>query len=227
MVPTEWGPVVAGVATRLETSSELLALTFDACGGPHGSGVDHALLELLIREQIPATLFLNARWIDANPQVTESLMSNPLFEVANHGAHHRPLSVTGRSAYGIAGCASVSEVVDEVASNHERLTTLLGHPPMFFRSGTAFYDEVAAQIVSALGETPVSFAVNGDAGATLSVSEIGRTLSNPPPGAVVLMHMNQPTRSTAAGLAAALPSLRARGSRFVTLSGAGVSMAHL
>jgi len=200
-----------------------MALTFDACGGPHGSGVDRPLIDLLDRERVPATLFLNERWIDANPAMTEALIANPLFEIANHGTRHRPLSVTGRSAYGIAGCSSAAEAVDEVASNHARLTALLGHPPRFFRSGTAYYDEIGAAIVAALGETPVSFSVNGDAGATFSAGQIVRTLADPPPGAIVLMHMNQPRHATASGVAAALPALRGRGTRFVTLSGSGLT----
>ena len=219
-VPTEWGTAVTGVDTRLGTGELLLALTFDACGGPNGSGVDRALIDLLGRERLPATLFLNERWIDANPQVTSELIADPLFEIANHGTHHKPLSVTGRSAYGIRGCASPWEVAEEIESNHARLSGLLGHPPRFFRSGTAFYDEIGAEIVTALGETPVSFAVNGDAGATFSVAQIGRALSTPPPGAIVLMHMNRPRGSTARGLAASLPALRSRGTKFVTLSGA-------
>ena len=219
-VPTQWGTAVDGVGTRLDATGAVIALTFDACGGPHGSAVDQDLIVLLEREQLPATLFLNQRWMMANPQVTDSLIANPLFEIANHGTHHKPLSTVGKSAYGIVGCASPAEVADEVESNHDRLTALIGHPPRFFRSGTAHYDEVAAEIVSALGETPVSFAINGDAGATYTVVEIGRALAHPPPGAIVLMHMNQPRRATAEGLAAALPALRAKGTTFVTLSGA-------
>ena len=222
-MPTQWGTNVSGVNTRLDTTEPVMALSFDACGGIHGSGVDQALIDLLNHEDLPATLFLNERWIDANPQVTDSLIANPLFEIANHGTHHRPLSVTGRSAYGITGCTSPAEVIDEVESNWARLAALLGHPlPKFFRSGTAYYDEIGAAIVTALGETPVSFATNGDAGGTFSVAQIGRALGEPPPGTIVLMHMNQPGRSTARGLAAALPALRTRGTRFVTLSGANL-----
>ena len=225
-MPTQWGTDVTGVNTRLDTTDPIMALSFDACGGIHGSGVDQALIDLLNQEQLAATLFLNERWIDANPQVTDSLIANPLFEIANHGTHHKPLSVTGRSAYNIAGCASAAEVIDEVESNHHRLTALLGHPPTFFRSGTSYYDEIGAAIVTALGEIPVSFAINGDAGGSFSVAQIGRALAEPPPGAIVLMHMNQPHRSTARGLAVALPALRARGTRFVTLSGAHLPAAH-
>ena len=224
--PHEWGTDVDGVSTRLDTTSPILALTFDACGGPHGAKFDAGLIDLLVHEQLPATLFLNGRWIDANPGLAELLAAHPLFELANHGTHHRPLSVTGRSAYGITGCASAAEVVDEIASNHERLRAITGRAPRFFRSGTAYYDEVGAQIVSALGEVPVSFAVNGDAGATFSAPQIVRSLAHPPPGAIVLMHMNHPTGSTAAGLAAALPNLRTLGVEFVGLSTSGLSLRH-
>ncbi len=36
-IPQEWGEVVKGVKTRLNTDQKVLALTFDACGGPIGS----------------------------------------------------------------------------------------------------------------------------------------------------------------------------------------------
>ncbi len=68
--------------------------------------------------------------------------------IANHGTRHRPLSVTGRSAYGIAGTRSAGEVYDEVAGNQAKLTRLLGVPPRFFRSGTAYCDDIAARIVT-------------------------------------------------------------------------------
>ena len=41
----------------------------------------------------------------------------PLFELANHGTRHRPLSVTGRSAYGIDVAARI------VAAMGDRLVT--------------------------------------------------------------------------------------------------------
>lgn len=64
--PLQWGETVTGVKTRLATDKPVLALTLDGCGGAKGKGVDSRLMEFLIRENIPATLFVNARWIDAN-----------------------------------------------------------------------------------------------------------------------------------------------------------------
>jgi peptidoglycan/xylan/chitin deacetylase (PgdA/CDA1 family) len=40
---------------------------------------------------VPATLFVNARWIEANPRQFRQLAADPLFEIANHGTEHRPL----------------------------------------------------------------------------------------------------------------------------------------
>ena len=225
--PTQWGLDVTGVdhtvADPGAATAPTMALTFDACGGPGSDGVDTALLDLLEREQLPATLFLNARWVGANPAAVQRILAQPLWEVGNHGTRHLPLSVNGRSAYGIAGTRSADEVVDEVWANHEQLRRLTGAAPKWFRSGTAHYDEVATTIVAELGEQPVGFVVNGDAGATLSARAVTAALTTAPPtpGAVAIMHMIRPGGGTAPGLAAALPALRARGTRFVTLSGGG------
>ena len=92
--PTQWGMDLPGIATSFAAAGQQLALTFDACDG----ACDDALLDTLQRNSIPATMFLNARWIDANPARARQLAANPLFEIGNHGTRHVPLSVTGRSA---------------------------------------------------------------------------------------------------------------------------------
>ncbi|MFD4397012.1 polysaccharide deacetylase family protein [Kitasatospora sp. NPDC058478] len=216
--PKEWGMEVAGVVTKLPAGESATALTFDACGGPGGNGYDADLIDFLRKRSVPATLFLNARWIDANPDVFEKLAADPLFEIGNHGTVHRPLSVTGRSAYGIAGTGGVGEVYDEVAGNAHKLAGLLGHPVRFFRSGTAHYDDVAARVVADLGERAAGFTVNGDGGATLSAAEVRQEIAAAPPGAIVICHMNHPGGGTAPGVVAAVPGLLAAGRRFVRLS---------
>jgi peptidoglycan/xylan/chitin deacetylase (PgdA/CDA1 family) len=224
-VPTQWGVDVDGVHTRLVDAgapgAPTLALTFDACGGPGGSGIDQTLVDLLVDQQVPATLFLNLRWIDANPALAEQLAASDLFELGNHGSRHLPLSVTGASAYGIVGTASATEAADEVWANHQRLIELTGQAPRWFRSGTAHYDEVATAIAVELGEQPVGFTTNGDLGATASQAQVAAALVGAPAGGIVLAHMNQPAGATAAGVADALPALRAAGTRLVTLSAAG------
>jgi peptidoglycan/xylan/chitin deacetylase (PgdA/CDA1 family) len=216
--PDTWGFGGPGVVRDLDTSRRVIALTFDACGGRGGSGYDQALIGFLRRREVPATLFLNSRWIDANPAAFGRLAGEPLFEIANHGTRHLPLSVTGRSAYGISGTRNAGEVYDEVALNQAKLSRLLGVPPRFFRAGTAYCDDVAARIVTAMADRLVSFSVNGDGGATFTPWQVRSTVTAAPGGSIVICHMNHPESGTAQGIAASVPNLQARGYRFVRLS---------
>ncbi|HVK24142.1 MAG TPA: polysaccharide deacetylase family protein [Actinokineospora sp.] len=209
--PTAFGLTVPGVVTRMPGPT--VALTFDACGGPGGSGYDHALITTLRELGTPATLFLNARWIDANPAAFRDLAADPLFDIGNHGTRHLPLSVTGRAAYGIAGTRDVAEAYDEVAANHTALTQAMGRPPAFFRSGTAHYDDVATRVVADIGERVIGFDINADSGARFSPGQVKHAMAGAGPGSIVIAHMNHPGSGTARGMAHALPDLLARGLR--------------
>lgn len=213
--PTQWGMSLPGIVTTFSPTGRQLALTFDACD----RACDDGLLDTLQRNDVPALLFVCSKWIDANPGRTEQLAANPLFEIGNHGTRHVPLSVTGRSAYGIVGTASASEVVDEVSGEQARLTALTGKAPTFFRTGTAHYDDVAVQIVGDLGLTPVGFSVNADAGATAPAAAVSAAIAHAAPGSIVLAHVNHPRSGTGAGVAAAVPAMLAAGWQFVPLAG--------
>ena len=216
--PHTWGFDAPGVVRALPATQRVIALTFDACGGRGGTGYDQSLIDFLRQREVPATLFLNSRWIDANPAAFRRLAGEPLFEIANHGTRHRPLSVTGRSAYGSTGTRNAGEVYDEVVGNQIKLTRLLGFAPRFFRSGTAYCDDIAARIVTALGERFVSFSVNADGGATFTPGQVRSAVTAAGDGSIVICHMNHPERGTARGIAAAVPYLLAFGYRFVRLS---------
>lgn len=211
LTPSEWGLEIPGVLTRMD--SDGVALTLDACGGPSGDGYDAALIDGLIERNVPATLFLNMRWIDSNPELAAELANNPLFEIGNHGATHRPLSVNGQSAYGIVGTGSALDAAHEVLDNHLRILELTGKAPRFFRSGTAHYDDVGIQIAQALDEEVLGFSVNGDAGATFDAATVRAQVAGAPPGSIVIAHMNQPGSGTAEGLLAGVDDLLFRGIR--------------
>jgi peptidoglycan/xylan/chitin deacetylase (PgdA/CDA1 family) len=213
--PTQWGTSLPGVATTFATSGRQIALTFDACRG----ACDDALLATLERNAVPALLFLSSKWIDANPGRAEQLAANPLFEIGNHGTRHVPLSLTGRSAYGIRGTQSADEVVTEVWTNHTRIAALTGKPPIWFRPGTAYYDDVAVAIVNELGERPLGFRVDADNGAKASAARVRSAITGAAPGSVVLAHMNHPESGTAAGVSDAITALRASGWEFVSVTG--------
>lgn len=219
--PQHWGLDIPGVVrTGADAGSahpDRVFLTLDACGGPHGSGVDERLIAGLQAAGVPATLFLNLRWIEAHAELARTLAADPLFELANHGTAHLPLSVTGQAAYGIAGTANAREAAMEVWRNHVALTELTGRAPRWFRPGTAHLDDVALSIVQALGERVLGFTVNGDGGATFAPAVVAAEVGATGHGGVVIAHMNQPHSGTADGILAAVPVLRGRGLEFALL----------
>ncbi|MDT8860933.1 polysaccharide deacetylase family protein [Alkalihalobacillus sp. MEB130] len=215
--PKQWGEKVDGVKTHMVTDEKVIALTFDACGGPYGNGYDEELIAFLRQEQVPATLFINERWIIEHEELFLNLANDPLFQIENHGTAHVPLSVTGKSAWGIDGTLTPEEVKEEVLGNQHTIQNLTGQAPTLFRSGTAFYDEVAVEIVQELGLEVVNFDVLGDAGATFSATEVHQAISKATSGSIVLLHMNQPQSGTAEGVKMAVQDLREKGYEFVTL----------
>lgn len=213
--PTRWGTDLRGITAMVRPAGRVAALTFDACGGPGGDGYDAALVDLLRAEQVRATLFLNQRWVAANPRAFADLAADPLFDIADHGTRHVPLSVTGRAAYGIAGTRDPGQVYDEVVGNALDLERRLHRPITLVRPGTAHYDDVAVQIVRDLGMVPVGFDVNGDAGATFTPRQVQAAMRTVRSGSIVIAHLNHPGHGTAAGMALALPRLKRAGFRFV------------
>ncbi|MDH6246386.1 polysaccharide deacetylase family protein [Mycobacterium sp. OTB74] len=216
--PTQWGEALPGVGRSFSPAGRQIALTFDACRG----GCDDALLDTLQANAVPAVLFLNGRWIDEHPDRASKLAANPLFDIGNHGTRHVPLSVTGRSAYGIAGTRSAAEVVDEVWANHQKIISVTGRAPTWFRPGTAHYDDVAVEIVHELGEQPLGFTVDADAGATAPAAKVRANMLGAAPGAIVIAHMNHPESGTHAALADVIPQMRSAGWEFVSLAGRDV-----
>lgn len=207
--PAWFGLDGPGVVSSLDSSDEVV-LTFDACGGSQ-LGYDAALVEVLRRHEAPATLFVNRSWALANWRVVSDLAADPLFELANHGDRHLPLSVAGAAAYGIGGTRDVGEAYDEIARTHRLLRLLWDFEPRWFRPGTAHVDDVGAELAAYLGTPVVGFTVNGDSGATLGAAAVEASLLTLAPGGIALAHMNHPGSGTAAGVDAAIPRLREQG----------------
>lgn len=216
--PRYWGLEAPGSLIRLAPGTPGVAVTVDFCGGLGGNGYDHRLLTALRERQVPATLFLNSRWIAANPATAQQLAADPLFELANHGTSHRPLSTTGKAAYGIPGTQNAGEVYDEVMISDAILTQLSGTRPRFFRPGTAHLDDVAADIVGRLGLVPTGFSINADGGATYPAPTVAREAAKARPGDIIICHGNHPGAGSAEGMALALDNLSSRGTRFVHLT---------
>jgi peptidoglycan/xylan/chitin deacetylase (PgdA/CDA1 family) len=193
-----------------------VALTLDACSGAY----DAALIEHLVRLRVPATVFVTSRWLKANPVGTAQLLAQrELFELQNHGTAHVPAVLgSGRRLFGMAGVQDLAGLTAEVSGAAAQIKLLTGQAPRYFRGAGAAYDAAAISAIEALGHQVAGFSVNADGGATLSAAAVAKNLSRLQAGDVVLAHMNHPQSGTAAGFAAALPALLAKGFNFVKLS---------
>ena len=214
------GPQKFGMflAHTVRSGQRRVSLTFDACGGSRGSRYDEAVIATLRHHEVPATLFLNSRWIATTSARAAELAVDPLFEIGNHGWNHVPLTVAGQSAYGITGTKSAGDAYDEIVRGLDAVAELTGARPRWFRPGTAWADDVGIAIARRIGVEVVSFSINADAGATASKAEIIANLKKARRRDVTLAHFNQPGGKTAEGLAAALPRMLRDGRHFGTLS---------
>jgi peptidoglycan/xylan/chitin deacetylase (PgdA/CDA1 family) len=131
---------------------------------------------------------------------------------------HKPASVNGRSIYGIEGTKDANELVEEIELNARKIEAISGKRPKLYRSGTAYYDEVAVEIAAELRHEVAGFSVLGDAGATYSAAQVRAALLRAAQGDVILCHMNHPESGTGAGIIAAVPELKRRGFSFVRMS---------
>lgn len=217
--PKQWGENVSGVVTTFHTPKKEIALTFDACGGSvRSSQFDAGLINFLSDNHIPATLFINSRWIQSNPEIFARLATNPLFEIANHGTAHHPLSVNGKSIYNIPGTVSAEDVAHEINGNGDLIEKLTGKRPRFFRSGTAYYDEQAVIIAHQNGVEIAGFSILGDAGATFSAPKVAQQLESAHSGDILIFHMNHPEGGTREGVIEGVTKLKAEGFSFIRLS---------
>lgn len=202
-------------STQINKKNNTIALTLDACSGAY----DDDLIQFLIRNRIPATLFITKKWINSNPKGSQILKNNlDLFALEDHGENHIPAVIgKGRKVYGIAGEPDLLHLRREVLEGAKAIYNLSGTHAHWYRGATAIYDRQAALEIEKLGFKIAGFSVNADAGGTLSQSKIIENMRHVKAGDVVLAHMNKPRGYTAEGFSITLLELLKRGLVFVKL----------
>lgn len=195
-------------------SAPQVALTLDACAG----GIDTRILDALIENRIPATLFITGVWLNANPQAAAILAQHAdLFEVENHGAEHIPAVIGSEKPYGITPAGTPEAVMAEVTGGAFFVQSFFGHQPGWYRDATALYSPDAIDLIKQAGFRIGGFSLNGDAGASFSTDLTAKTIGAAEDGDVIIAHVNQPARPAGAGVVEGILALKARGYSFVRL----------
>ncbi len=200
----------ADVITRLPTSENVIALTFDACEAGKPVAFDRALLDYLLDQRIPFTVFVTGRFVQTNTQDVTELSKLDFVEIENHSWNHPnnmdrlPLDV----------------VRDEVTRGEAAITSAIGRKPQFFRFPAGNYNAAALAVVEGLGYKVVHWSwASGDPSPLESRDGLIRrvqTLTRP--GQILIFHINGRGVHTAEALPVIVADLRKRGYRFAKLS---------
>ncbi|MFO1025616.1 MAG: polysaccharide deacetylase family protein [Acetobacteraceae bacterium] len=191
-----------------------VALTLDACGG----GADMRVISLLLERSIPATIFVTALWLQANPSTLALLRARPdLFSLQNHGEHHVPPVLGQRRIYGLAVAGTLDAVRQEVDAGAAAVVAAGAPRPTWYRGATALYSEAALQAIEAAGFRIAAYSLNADRGASLPAASVAARVAAAVSGDIIIGHINQPHRQSGAGLAAGIAELHRAGAAFVTL----------
>ncbi|WP_284776827.1 polysaccharide deacetylase family protein [Agrobacterium sp. lyk4-40-TYG-31] len=191
-----------------------VAITLDACMGK----TDFRILDTLVNEQIPATIFVTARWLKHNPEALAIMMAHSdLFELENHGENHIPAVDKPVSIYGIAAAGSEAAVEQEVEGGRLAIVAATGHQPQWFRGATAKYTASSMTTINRLGERVAGYSINGDGGSLLGAGATAKHIASAKDGDVIISHINQPTHEAGEGVVKGLLALKARGVIFTRL----------
>ena len=204
------GQARADVITRLPTTENVIALTFDACEAGKPVAFDRAVLDYLLDHRIPFTVFVTGRFVQTNTEDVAELSKLDFVEIENHSWSH-PNNMDH---------LPLEKVRDQVTRAEAEITTVIGHKPQFFRFPAGNYSPAALALVEGLGYKVVHWSwATGDPSPLESRDGlIRRVQALTRPGHILIFHINGRGVHTAEALPVVIADLEKRGFRFAKLS---------
>lgn len=215
-------------SVKLPKGDKSIALTFDLCEQRGEiAGYDGAIFKTLRDEAVKATLFAGGKWMRSHRDRTEQLMSDPLFEIANHSETHRNLRLlkpadaaheilapeqafeTARAGLAERQCARQQPASLDAVQSHLR----------YFRFPFGACNPASMTAVNDAGFVAIQWSLStGDPDPHASADAIAAAARNVKPGDIVIMHANGRGWNTAKALPKFIATLKARGFTFVTVT---------
>jgi peptidoglycan-N-acetylglucosamine deacetylase len=221
-------PELRGAIRRVELpkGKKLIALTLDLCEQPGEiAGYDGAIFDYLRANKVKATLFTGGKWMRSHDGRTRQLMTDPLFEMANHASAHRNLRLLSGPALSgeITGPQRAYEAIRHAASADQCLAPHVTSTPErmgLFRFPYGACNDASLAAVNDAGLLAIQWDVStGDPSPGTTAEEIAKSMvEGVRPGSIIIAHANGRGFHTSAGLPLAIPKLKAAGYTFVTVS---------
>jgi peptidoglycan-N-acetylglucosamine deacetylase len=208
-----------------ENGRRLIALTFDLCEQPYEvAGYQGSVVDFLRGNSIKATFFAGGKWMLTHRQRAQQLISDPLFEVANHSWEHRNLRL-------LQGNDLSEEITNADLAYEEVRGELAGvcrtgfeatvpERMSLFRFPFGACNPAALHAVSEAGHIAVQWDVSsGDPTRGLRPDAlVQQVVRNVRPGSIVLFHANGRGWSTSAALPEIVRQLQTQGYEFATVT---------
>lgn len=213
----------------LPKGKKLISLTLDMCEqAGEIAGYDGAILDLLRRHKVKATVFAGGKWMMSHGERTWQLLADPLLEIGNHGWAHR-------NVRSLAAPALADEIRGPQASYALRRAQLetkqctsdaalaMSRVPKrltLYRFPFGACNAEALAAVNAEGMLAIQWDIStGDSSKSESARAIAdEIVGRARPGSIILAHANGRGYHTAEGLEIAIPKLKAMGYELVSVS---------
>ncbi len=215
-------------SVTLPAGRKLVALTFDLCEqSSEIAGYEGRIIDTLRRENVKATLFAGGKWMRSHETRTHQLMSDPLFEMANHAEAHRNLRTLKSDALQdeILGPQRAYELMRKRFSETQCAAALpeavqsIAPRMSLFRFPYGACNPESMKAVNDAGLLAIQWDVSiGDPSPGTKPAAMVRAMKTVKPGSIIIGHANGRGWHTAEGLPAMIAELKKRGFEFVTVS---------
>ncbi|HEY5285332.1 MAG TPA: polysaccharide deacetylase family protein [Polyangia bacterium] len=196
--------------SSVTTSEPVVALTFDACATrKQANGFDRKVFEILVRERIPATLYLSGRWVETHPSAAKEIAAAPWIELGNHTYSHPRLTLVRKD-----------RMRTQIRRTNRIIERKIGRPALTLRPPAGAWNATVVNVASKEHLPVVLWSVvSGDAGGHVPAARMDRiVLDEAKPGAIIIFHINKRAPFTKKALPDIIAGLREKGFRFVTVS---------
>ncbi len=198
------------VTTFIDNGPKKVALTFDACQSKTPAYFDKSILNYIIENKLPVSIFLSGRFARQNEAEVKYLAQNyPFIEFENHSLNH--INHMER--------LSDAKVIHEVADNEKLITSMTGRAPEYFRFPEGNYNARDLQLVNQLGLKVVHWTyASGDPDKHITPIALENEINTmTKPGNILIFHINGRGWSTGRALPEITKELRSKGYSFVRL----------
>jgi peptidoglycan-N-acetylglucosamine deacetylase len=187
-----------------------VAITFDACQRGKPAYFDKNILNYIIENKLPVTIFLSGEFALQNyKKIRELAGKYPFIEFENHSLHH----------YNHMEKMSDIQVVREIKGNQKIIFECTGRKPLYFRFPAGNYNQHDLEIVNRLGLKVVHWTyASGDAYKQMTANNlITRAKKLTKSGDILIFHINGRGWHTGEAIPIIIKNFKTSGYRFVKL----------